>query len=421
MINNQSLKYKQVLIVFGAAIGMAGGFSSLYFTTLSIFLKPLAFELNWGRGQTSAATISSMVGVTLGAIFVGRLIDRIGSAKVVGASIVLISLLIMSLSQLHGNFFIMTTLSFGIGFLGVGTTALGYLAVLAQWFEKRLGLALGAAMVGLGLGAVIYPIFSQHLISSYGWRIAYITLAGISFGQGLLAWFIIFVLVKQKTHHHNQIKKEETEGQLLAEVLALPSYWILFGIIFIVAASGLGAAIHMAAVITDRGISPEIAARIVAFAGVGLVLGRLISGALMDIFPATNVAAVAFLLGGIGIGLIAVYPEAWIPILGFGAFLGGFAIGAEGDFIPFIIRKYFGMKSFGAIYGTLYGANCLGGVLGPIAFGYCFDVLATYKIALITASFSCVIAGIVTFYLGIIQNKQSVKDLDERLLAAEIK
>jgi predicted MFS family arabinose efflux permease len=56
----------------------------------------------------------------------------------------------------------------------------------------------------------------------------------------------------------------------------------------------------------------------------------------------------------------------------------GFAAGVEYDLMAFLVARYFGLKSYGAIYGTLYGFFALGAGIGPVVFGRAFDATGSY-------------------------------------------
>ncbi len=400
------IRARQVLVVIGCALGMGGGFAALYFSTLGIFLKPLAAEFGWGRAQTSAATVLAMLGMAVGAILVGRLIDRVGAKRVLGASIALMASLTAMMSQLQGQVVQVAALSFAIGLVGVATTPLGYMAVLTRWFAGRLGLALGVSMVGLGVGTVVFPMLAQALITQWGWRTAYMCLALAALGAGGIAWFMTFVLAgpqlaaQAPLPSYAQAATFDVQGDSLRQSLRQPRYWGVVGALFMVSAAGLGAAVHTAAFLTDSTITTRTAPQCAALSGLGVVLGRLIAGALMDMHSAAHVGATSFALGGIGLAIVASASPTLLPLLMLGAFLAGFAIGAEGDFIPFVVRHYFGMRSFGAIYGTLFGVYALGGVIGPVAFGLSYDRLGSYIPAFMAASAMCVTAALGTLFLG---------------------
>lgn len=390
-------------VVVASAIGLGGGFAALYFSTLPIFLKPLASEFGWGRAQTAAATVAAMLGMALGAVLVGRLLDKLGPAKVIAVSIAAMAAATAALSLQQGSLVLFGLMSFAIGLLGVATTPLGYLSVFPRWFDGRLGLAMGLAMVGLGVGTISFPIVAQTLISTWGWRGAYMGLALLAFVFGALAWTILFMQKEARSTRSVGLTKDAvaiSEGLTTAQAVRSPRYWLLATVVFLVSAAGLGSAVHSASMFTDRGMSVELAARAVAASGLGVVLGRLIAGALLDVLSVGKAGGVPFLLGAGGLALMAWAPADSHYLLFLGAFLGGLAIGAEGDFIPFVVRRYFGLRAFGATYGTLFGVYAVGGVVGPVLFGVSFDRLGSYQPAYSTAAVVCALAAVATMFMG---------------------
>jgi hypothetical protein len=53
-------------------------------------------------------------------------------------------------------------------------------------------------------------------------------------------------------------------------------------------------------------------------------------------------------------------------------------VGSEYDLIAFMTARYFGIRSYSAIYGVLYGFFTLGSGFAPSIFGHSFDVSGTY-------------------------------------------
>lgn len=394
-------KARQARVLLGAGLGMGGGFAALYFSTLSLFLKPLAQEFGWGRGQASAATALAMAGMAVGAVLVGRLIDRLGAAYVIACSAIGMAVLTGFMSFLTGNAAIAGVLCFFIGLVGAGTTPIGYLSVLPRWFDRRLGLALGAAMVGLGLGTIVFPMVAHQAIASFGWRGAYVLLAGASLALSVVAWLLIFSADRGGAAPVSQAIQSVAGGGLsLREAMATPRYWLLVVVLFAASAAGLGMAVHGAALLTDRGVSAQAAAQIAALSGLGVMLGRLFAGSLMDSWSAPPVGAGSFLLGAVGVVLYGHGPVDSIPVLSLAGVLAGFAIGAEGDLMPYAVRRYFGPKAFGAIFGTLFGVYALGGLIGPVMFGVAFDRMGNYQGVLTVAAVACAFSAIGCLLLG---------------------
>src|SRR5262249_36394031 len=69
-------------------------------------------------------------------------------------------------------------LIFGLtGLVGGVQSPIPYAAVIAQWFDRQLGLALGIGTAGVGLGVALVPQVAALLIDTVGWRLAYVGLA----------------------------------------------------------------------------------------------------------------------------------------------------------------------------------------------------------------------------------------------------
>lgn len=395
---------KKVLLVIGAAIGMSSGFSALYISTLGIFLKPIASDFGWGRAQLTGMAVIAMLASAIAAPLIGKAIARFGAGRIIGVAIVLLAAGLFGMSQLNGSLLALGTLSFFLGFVGTATTPLGYLSAFPQHFERRLGLALGCAMIGVGLGAALAPIAAQSLVTAYGWRGAYQWLAGAALVIGMAALAITMLLGPDRrsgTMDAGAVPAAALEGDSVASALRTARFWLMFIALGLVAIACLGAAIHFSAILTDRGISPASAAGVAAVIGAAIAIGRFGSGAVLDYFSARFVAAASFTLAGLGLALIGASPVGTsLSVLACGAGLIGLALGAEGDLIPFLVRRYFGRKAFVSLYGCITAIYLLGGVLGPVLFGVSFDRTGAYSPVLFVAAAGCVLGAVLMLFLG---------------------
>ncbi|HBO81217.1 MAG TPA: MFS transporter, partial [Cupriavidus sp.] len=165
-----------VSVILGAALGMLAGYAPLFNATAGVFVRPLAAEFGWGRSQASLSYAASMFGLAVVSPIVGAMMDRFGVRRVIVCSAIVFGLATAAMSLQNGSMLMWVALSVVVGVSGAATSVLGYLAVLPQWFDRRLGLALGIAMCGLGAGTVILPITAQFLVTTFGWRMAYVGL-----------------------------------------------------------------------------------------------------------------------------------------------------------------------------------------------------------------------------------------------------
>ena len=108
----------------------------------------------------------------------GFFVDRFGPRKVVLTSIPLFGLSLAALYFTPANLFVYYVLWALVPVLGLGLWPLGYLQAVTQWFDRRLGLALGCANAGIGVGSTIVPLITAALIPVYGWRGALLGLGG---------------------------------------------------------------------------------------------------------------------------------------------------------------------------------------------------------------------------------------------------
>jgi cyanate permease len=82
------------------------------------------------------------------------------------------------------------------------------------------------------------------------------------------------------------------------------------------------------------------------------------------------------------------------------AALLGLAIGAESDVMPFLVSRYFGMRSMAELYGCIFGSYTLGNATGRYLFGTGFDATGSYRTPLACAFAVLVVAVIATLALG---------------------
>ena len=60
------------------------------------------------------------------------------------------------------------------------------------------------------------------------------------------------------------------------------------------------------------------------------------------------------------------------------AVLIGLSLGAEIDLLAYLATRYFGLRSFGSIYGLLFAAILAGTATGPVVFGLGYEITGSY-------------------------------------------
>jgi cyanate permease len=154
-------------------------------------------------------------------------------------------------------------------------------------------------------------------------------------------------------------------------------FWIIVVELFLISVSQNGAITHLSALLTDRGISAGKAALAVSAMGGAILAGRLFTGWLLDRYFAPRVAACLFALSALGTFLLAGARS--LPVGIEAAALIGFGMGGEGDVTPYLLSRYFGLKSFSTLYGFTWTAYAIAGAVGPIVMGRAFDATGSYS------------------------------------------
>ena len=273
-----------------------------------------------------------------------------------------------------------------------------YSKAISSWFDKKRGLALGIAISGVGLGTAIIPKVAIALTNSFGWRNAYLGLAALIL---CLAIPSLLFLVRDRQDPKAvkaQSKPVEVKGLTSEQALRSNKFWLLAITFFCVAISANGAIAHVIPMLTDRGISPQVATSALSVAGLALIAGRLLSGYLLDKIFAPLVAI--FFFSAPLLGLIVLYFADTVMLGSIGTILVGIGLGAEVDLIAFLLTRYLGNKAFGEIYGYLFAIFMLGSGIGPMLMGTAFDINGNYSTGIICLIVSLVIAIFFTAKLG---------------------
>jgi MFS family permease len=378
------------IVVSTAAIGLLFGYAPVFVYSFSVFIKSLAQDFHSSRTSISFAFTLANLMQSLGAPLVGRLVDRFGAHKVIVPSTVLFALVLISFKYFSTSLWQLYAFFIVIGFIGTGTAPVPYGIVVSRWFDKRRGLALGLMMLGLSSGAILLPPIAQRLIAQFGWRTAY---AIVGFVILAVSVPVVGIFLKDspekiglqpdgvmKMNTHSQ-QHGDKPGVSWSAARRQPTFWFLASAFFLVGASVHACVIHLVPMLTDHGISVERAAFASSLLGVALLIGRVFSGYFLDRFFGPYVAVCLFSGVAVGISLLWTGTGGNLPLLA--VFLVGLGMGAEADIIAYLTSRYFGLRSFGEIYGYLFATFTLAGALGPVLMGAGFDRLGSYRAPLL--------------------------------------
>jgi len=377
--------------------------------TFGVFAKPLAREFNSNRAAIALAVSLVDIMVAVMAPVAGRLVDRFNARWVIVLSNVALVACLVGLSLVTPPLWHLYALYALAGAVGTGTVAVTSSRVVANWFDRSRGLALGLSSAGVGIGIFVLPSLVQFIIDEAGWRQAYL---GIGVASLVIAVPLIAIFLRATPQEVGLLpdgigavpavtvataSKEPVAGMTTAEALRTRTFWQLCGAFFFVSACVNGTLGHLAPLLTDQGISGRQAALATSIFGAATIAGRIGNGYLVDRFFAPRVAGMLFGAAAIGLAML------WGGVTGWPAFIAatlmGLAIGAEADVMPFLISRYFGLRSMATLFGVLFGSYTMGVALGRYLLGAGFDATGSYRKPLGYTLVVLILAVVATFLL----------------------
>ena len=368
-----SLSYPGWKVAIAAFVGVMVSFAAIVPYTFSQFLDPLHAAFGWQREPMSNAFAIAAITVAFFSPGIGMLLDRFPPRRVILPSILVFACALASLSRLTPSISQFYFTFFVLGVVGNGTAQLAYSRAVLTWFRERRGMALALTLTGSGTGSILIPQIVQAVIARYGWRDAYLTLGALA----LLGLPLTAILVRNRpvsVDHHDE---SLASGDTVKQVLRSPIFWLLAVIVLLPAFGSNGLISHLAAILTQRGVSGTAAATALSMLGAFGIVGRLVTGALLDRFFAPRLAFLMLAVAGLGT-LVLAYSTSSIGAI-VGTALLGFSLGSEADITPYLIARYFGRRSFSTLYGLTWTAYAIGGATGPMLMGHLYDRFGGYQ------------------------------------------
>jgi MFS family permease len=378
-------------VVVISVIAMIVGPPPVLIMSFGVWVPELQAAFGWSIQAISVgATLISLILVVI-APLQGYLVDRLGCRALILISMPLFGVGILCMSRLgsHIGMYYLTCLLVPIA--GLGLWPLTYMKMVSTWFDCRLGLALGCLNLGNGLGGAIIPLLLGILFSLYGWRSAYLVLGLVNIA---VAWPLAALWLRERA-------PDDIETAMAAPKLArgLPferavrssTFFIIAAGFFVIGLMSAAFLVHQFNILFESGITKRAATFLQSYLGVSSIVGQLLVGWLMDRFAAGRI--VAGMLALIALACVA-YATSAAAVLALPCVtVVGFMIGAEMNVLGYLIKRYFGERAFGKLYGLIFAVFACGAALGPQVLALSRTILHSYSPGLFAVAASCLAAA----------------------------
>lgn len=268
----------------------------------------------------------------------------------------------------------------GLGFTGLSTQA----ALLADSYGRRRGVAMGIAFSGAMAAFVLGPV-TQRLISSFGWRVAFVYHAAALLALIPVAWHVLPTRLGGHPSSTGSTALATSSKSLGHTVLSIP-FWSLLVVFTVPPLFGNLATTQHALYFPARGFSVAEASLMLGAGGVLAASGRVLAGILADRVGAPAAGLISFSISTAGVlSLLAM--ETWpARIFAYGYVLLLFLpLGSRATIVSVLLSRIAGPRNYGPIFGLLGIGNSLGSAAGPWLSGAIFDHTHSYLMIYLTA------------------------------------
>jgi MFS family permease len=358
---------------------------------LGLITEPLLADLHLDRvGYAELNLWATLLG-SAGAIGIGHLLDRFGSRVVLTTVAVALGLVVCAMSQ--------TTTFAGLAVWITLTRALGQsalsvvsLAIVGQWFVRRIDTAMAVYSVVMSIGFMIaFPLVGS-IVQQCGWRVAWLSI-GLALVAALapLAWAIVRrgpeacgLAVDGEGAPSPGVTAPDDgrvpagDGYVFRDAIGTPAFWIfatgtaLYGLV----ASGIG--LFNESILTQRGFGAEVYYQTLVVTALTALAGNFLGGWVAIRVPLGRLMAMALLV--LSLGLVALphvstltQVMAWATAMGLG---GGLVMVLFFSVWP----RLFGRRHLGRIQGAAQALTVVASAVGPLLLAWCVDRTGSYAV-----------------------------------------
>ena len=393
----------------GSGVLAMFGVSALYGSTFGLFLLPLQQSLGWSRGEIAFALTLATLFTPLVAPLTGWVVDKVPLRPLILVGVVLQSLNFAAFSMIEGSVWVYYGLCLALMVTAAGASLLTLAKLVQGWFDRSLGRALGLLFACGGVGGILHPLWTQAVITQFGWRQAFMVMAGLSL---LMCGVAALLFLRERDPAARRDASATAGARPSAAAAAAPEtngpgtmaaflrdaiWWklALFNMLF---ALGVGAIfMHFAALLQDRGATLGQAALAMSLVGVGGLAGNLLAGWLADRMPASRLAVIVMAVPMMATLVIYAGGGLWVSIAA-GALLG-LCSGGDNSVSLLLARRYFSADTFGRASATQMVATAAGGGISPWLAGVVHDRTGSYDLALIMAAACMGAAALAAWWL----------------------
>ena len=346
-----------------------------------LWMLPITQQMGWTRETFALAiAIQNLSWGVLG-IFGGMLADRYGAFRVLLGGTVLYAAGLLGMALSPTPFLFALTTGVLIGAAQAGTTySIIYGVIGRQIAPERRSWAMGVAAAAGSFGQFLLMPIEGQMILQLGWQTALLIIVVLALMMAPLA----FGLREPGFHAHHAAKRTQTVRHALAEALRHPPYLLLTAGYFVCGFQVTFIAVHLPGYLSDKGLTPQVAAFALAIVGLLNIVGSYSAGLLGQRFQKRWILAGIYATRAVVIALFLLAPISPASVYLFAAVMGLLWLST----VPptnAVVAQIFGVQHFSMLSGFSFFSHQLGSFMGVWLGGYLYDRTGSYDVVWLIA------------------------------------
>jgi MFS family permease len=385
---SQRRPYRGWLMLTVAAAAMVGTLPGRT-QGLGLITEPLLADLRLSRLDYAQLNLWATLIGSLGALGIGRFIDRAGSRVVLAVIAIALGTVVCVMSRVDSfaQLAVAVTLTRALGQSALSVVSI---AMVGQWFVRRIDMAMAIYSVVLSVGFMAaFPLVGA-LVQSHGWRDAWFSVGTAILG-GLAPLAILFVrrnpeAVGLLPDGDSEASRREAvqddaplEGLSLQAALRTLTFWVfavgaaLYGLV----ASGIG--LFNEAILAERGFGPGVYYQTLVITAMTSLLGNFAGGWAARFVNLHQLMALSLFVLAAGLAVLPYVTSmamviAWATLMGLG---GGLVMVLFFSAWP----RMYGRRELGRIQGCAQALTVLASAIGPLLLAACVEWTGSYTAA----------------------------------------
>ena len=370
--------------------------------TAGQFFAPFNSEYGWNITTLSLAVSINMITWGMFQPVMGKLIDQFGPKRIIASSVGLmgVSFLLTSTTTEIWQFFLYYGVLTAIGFAGCGSMANSVL--VSRWYVKRRAPMLARSSMGMNIGQLLLLPLTGFLITTTGYRWAFIVL-------GLIILVIVLPLilfyVKDNPEDVGQMPDgdadsifEAAKSASLREALQSRVFWLATLGFTSCAFSLYMVTIHLPNYAVDLGGSTGLGGQLLGIAAAASAVSMWLTGQWSQKLGKRNVLIPLYGIRALAFVWLAASTSLW-QLYVF-AIIYGMASMPIIPLVTGIIGDKFGKNAMGSILGFTWFVHQAFAAIGVFIGGYLRNTTGEYTTGFWLAAGYLIVGVIFTIFLN---------------------